>query len=143
MGPPSYGVDEPVGVSPVGLSVADGDALADADGCGRALEGLLERSHGRRVDLAAGLDTERVWNSFSASVSAGVHSPSTGPSQYPASLSVCWTAEVDATASCAAAPPFAARSACERGGGRLVDRAGDRQAVGLLQGLDRVDRFGP
>jgi hypothetical protein len=52
-----------------------------------------------------------TWKFFRASVSAGVQVPSTGPVQCPASLSVCWTAAVDAVACWAAAPPLAWRSA--------------------------------
>ena len=60
--------------------------------------------------VPVGLTPSSVWKLLRASVSAGVHSPSTGPSQKPASLSVCCTAAVDATACSAAAPPLAARS---------------------------------
>src|SRR5690349_7203114 len=43
-----------------------------------------------------------VWNDSSAPVKAGVHCPSTGPVQNPASFKVCWTAAVEASACCAA-----------------------------------------
>ena len=59
-----------------------------------------------------GFTPSSVWNAFSASVRAGVHSPSTGPDQKPARLRVCWTAAVVATDCFSAAPPLAARSDC-------------------------------
>jgi hypothetical protein len=62
--------------------------------------------------IPVGLTPSSVWKDFRAPVNAGVQFPSTGPVQKPASLRVCCTAAVDASASCAAAPPFACRSAC-------------------------------
>ncbi len=100
-----------VGLEVFAGEVADGagppvEVAADGSGFGLAMA-FSSAATVAASTAPVGLTPNSVWNSFSASVSAGVQVPSTGPSQNPASLSVCWTAAVEAIASCAAAPPLA------------------------------------
>ena len=60
--------------------------VADGDGCGRPL--AIAFSSAAMVassTVPVGLTPSSVWNAFRALVSSGVHAPSTGPSQNPAS----------------------------------------------------------
>ena len=84
---------------------AEGSLVGEADGsvCASAIAvSQAARVAASTVPVAG---TPSGLQSCNASVSAGVHTPSTGPSQNPASLSVCCTAAVVATSCWTVAPP--------------------------------------
>ena len=112
--------DDELGDGSVGAVASDSEGVADslsesgvADSDGSSCASAIAFSSAAIVAASTapvGFTPSSVWKSLSASVSSGVHSPSTGPSQNPASFSVCCTAVVATTSSWAVAPPAAATS---------------------------------
>ena len=110
-------------------SSSDGDAVGVASGSSAS---VIARSRAAIVaasTVPVGFTPSSAWNAFSASVRAGVHSPSTGPVQKPARLRVCCTAAVVAIDCCSAAPPCAGQVGLQRRSGRGVDGSRHRQPV--------------